>query len=372
MADITSSKLFQPLKIGNITLNHRIYMTPLSRFRVDDDHVPLPMVKDYYAQRASVPGTLVISEATLVSTRAGLFPNMPGIWSDAQIAAWKEVVDAVHAKGSYMFLQLVANGRTAPIEERAKMALDVVGPSPIPFMEGATMPREMTEAEIFEIIEDYANAAKNAIHGAGFDGVEIMGGNGHLIDQFIQDVSNKRTDAWGGSIENRARFPLEIAKTLVAAVGKERVGIRFSPFSRYLGMKMVDPLPQYLYLVKELRKLHLMHLHLIEPRIDGDIEKVTADSNDPLIEAWGNNSPVLLAGGYNAAGAQKAVEEQYKDRNVAIGFGRFFIANPDLVFRIQKGIEFNKYDRSTFYDTKNPHGYIDYPLSAEWLKGQRE
>ncbi|RFU27356.1 hypothetical protein B7463_g8982, partial [Scytalidium lignicola] len=213
-------KLFTPLKLGNAELKHRIAMAPLTRFRADDDHVPLPFVKEYYAQRGSVPGTQIITEATFISPEAGLYPNAPGIWNEAQIAAWSEVTAAVHAKGSFIRLQLWALGRTASKAQLVKELgpnAKLVSASDIP-MTGGEKPIPLTEDEIQQYIKSYAQAAKNAIK-AGFDGVELHGANGYLIDQFIQDVTNKRTDKWGGSIENRSRFALETTKAVAKAIG---------------------------------------------------------------------------------------------------------------------------------------------------------
>lgn len=293
---------------------------------------------------------------------------MPGIYSSAQIAAWKEVVDVVHAKGSFIFLQLLAIGRPALVAERKKDDLDVIAPSAIPVSEGYTVPRAMSEDEIWKVIGDFAQGARNAVERAGFDGVEIHAANGHMVDQFTQDVSNQRTDAWGGSVEKRSRFAIEVAKAVSAAVGKERTGIRFSPWGTYLSMRMKDPLSQFSYLMKELSQLGLAHLHLVEPRVSGDVDVETSDSNKPLVEAWNRERPVILAGGYNPDVANKAVQETYADRNVAISFGRYFISNPDLVYRIRKGIAFTPYDRSTFYDAENSKGYMDYKSSQEFFK----
>lgn len=200
------SKLFSPIKVGHHELPHRIAMAPMTRFRADDAHVPLPIVNEYYSQRGAVPGTLLVTEGTVISPRAGGFPNIPGIYSEAQTAAWREVVDAVHAKGSYIYLQLWAIGRVAmPDVLKQEGGNDLISSSAVPTTNESPVPRELSEEEIKGIIGDFAQATKNAM-AAGFDGVEIHGANGYLIDQFIQDVSNKRTDSWGGSVENRARF----------------------------------------------------------------------------------------------------------------------------------------------------------------------
>ncbi|KAF2808694.1 FMN-linked oxidoreductase [Mytilinidion resinicola] len=364
-----SSKLFEPLKLGSLSLKNRLVLAPLTRFRAADDHVHQSIAEEYYAQRGSVPGTLLITEATFISARAGGYPNVPGLWSKEQLAAWKKITDAVHAKGSYIFVQLWALGRAAnPQVLEKEGAGPLVSSSDVPLSEDAPKPQPLTESEIQEYIQDYARAAKAAVEEAGFDGVEVHGANGYLIDQFTQDTANKRTDKWGGSIENRARFGLEVAKAVVAAIGSERTGIRLSPFSVFQGMRMDDPIPQFSYLVKGLKELKLTYLHLVESRISGNADVESSDHLDPLIDIWSNTSPVLLAGGFSASSAKKAVDEEYKDRDVAIVFGRLFISNPDLVFRIQNGIELSPYDREDFYRVKSAHGYTDLPFSKEFLE----
>lgn len=239
----TATKLFQPTRVGKLTLNHRVILAPLTRFRATDSHVPTDLMVDYYAQRASVPGTLLVTEATYIAARAGGMDNVPGIWSPEQIQGWKKVTEAVHSRGSHIFLQIWALGRAAFTE--VITATDSVsnpgGPylyisaSDVQLSDRTIPPRALTDAEIWEYVALYAQAAKNAVFGAGFDGVEIHGAHGYLIDQFIQDVSNKRSDEWGGSIEKRSRFPLEVIKAVVNAVGEERTAIRMSPFSTFQG-----------------------------------------------------------------------------------------------------------------------------------------
>lgn len=361
------SNLFKPLKLGKLELQNRIVMAPLTRFRADDSHVPLPFVPEYYAQRASSPGTLLITEATFIAPQAGGYGNAPGIWSDAQIASWKKVTDAVHAKKSFIYLQLWALGRAADPSQLKKELGDkgiVKGASDIAF-EGGAKPTPLTEEEIKEYIGLYAQAAKNAV-AAGFDGVEVHSANGYLIDQFLQDTSNNRTDAWGGSVENRARFGIEVTKAVVAAVGAERTGIRLSPFSPFQGMKMADPKPQFSYYAQELKKLKLAYIHVVESRISGNTDVETTDKVDFLIDLWDNQSPVLIAGGFKPDSARRAVDEEYTGKDIIIVFGRYFISNPDLVFRVKEGIEFTPYDREKFYNKKQEDGYITWPFSKEF------
>lgn len=361
------TKLFTPLRVGRMELSNRIAMAPMTRFRVDDEHVPLPLVKEHYAQRASTPGTLLITEATLITRRAGIYPNVPGIWNDAQIAAWKEVTDAVHAKGSYIYMQLWALGRVGNADLLKAAGYDLVSASDIPVSSEAPTPRPLTEDEITSFIQDYAQAARNAI-AAGFDGVEIHGANGYLIDQFIQDVSNKRTDQWGGSVENRARFALEVTRAVVDAIGADRTAIRFSPYSTFQGMKMEDPQPQFAYLARELTPLKLAYTHLVEGRISGNADTESADELHFFLEAYKGAGPVVIAGGYQPESAREAVDQKYKDHDVIIGFGRPFTSNPDLPFRIKENVPLVPHKREVLYLVKDRKGYNDWEFSAEFKK----
>lgn len=366
----TNSNLFRPLRLGRAELSHRIALAPLTRYRADEAHVPIqPMVSEYYAQRGTVPGTLLISEATFIAPQAGSYFQAPGIWSDAQIESWKKVTDAVHAKKSTIFLQLWALGRAAdPDSLKQDLGPDakIVSAGGKPF-EGGPTPTPMTEAEIWEYVGLYAQAAKNAI-AAGFDGVEIHGANGYLVDQFLQDTSNDRTDAWGGSVENRARFALEVTKAVTAAVGGDRTAIRLSPFSPFQGMKMADPKPQFSYVVKELKKFGLAYLHVVESRIAGGSDVESTEKVNFIVDIWDNQSPILIAGGFRPDTAVKAVDEEFPGKDVIIVFGRYFISNPDLVFKIQKGIELTPYDRTKFYTRGSPDGYTTYPFCKQYLE----
>lgn len=361
------SKLFHPLNVGRMSLAHRIAMAPMTRLRVDDDHVPLPIVKDHYEQRAAVPGTLLITEATLISPRAAGFPNVPGIWSDAQIAAWRAVTDAVHAQGSYIYMQLWGLGRVASPEALQKESgHDVVSSSAVPLGPDAPVPRELPEDEIRAFIADYVQAARNAV-AAGFDGVEIHAANGYLIDQFIQDTVNRRADAWGGSVENRARFPLEIIAGVVDAVGADRTAVRYSPFSTFQGMRMADPLPQFAYLARKTAEFRLAYVHVVEARIAGNADVGdSGESLDFFVEAYGDAGPVMVAGGYKPESAKEAVDRRYKDHDVIVAIGRPWTANPELPFLIKAGLPLKPYERDVFYLVKDPKGYVDYDFTEEF------
>ncbi|KAF8868497.1 hypothetical protein BD779DRAFT_982686 [Infundibulicybe gibba] len=324
----------------------------------------------YYSQRASVPGTLLITEATFIAAQAGGYANIPGIWSQPQINAWKQITDGVHANGSFIFLQLWALGRAA---DPATLAAE---DSSFPFISASNIklrdrpasepaPRPLTLAEIDEYVDLYAQAARNAVQ-AGFDGVEIHGANGYLIDQFLQDVTNKRDDEYGGSVENRSRFALRVVDAVTKAVGADWTGLRLSPWSSFQDMGMPDPLPQFTHLITALAHAHpdFAYIHLVEPRAAGDNDRTSSshESNDPLRAAWAPRR-VISAGGYDRAHAI-AVAEHKGD---LIAFGRSFISNPDLPKRLEKDIPLTPYNRKTFYtpldDPTAAHGYVDYPFA---------
>lgn len=364
----SSSKLFTPLQVGDITLAHRVVMAPLTRFRANDTHAHTELAVQYYAQRAEVPGTLLITEATFIAPEAAGYDHVPGIWSDEQIEAWKKVTDAVHEKQSYIFLQLWALGRAADPKVLEREGLPYVSASSVPIEEGGPIPKALSEEEIKDYIPLYVQAAKNAVFKAGFDGVEIHCANGYLLDQFLQDNSNKRTDRYGGSIENRARFVLEVADAVTAAVGTKKTGIRFSPWNTFQGMRMQDPIPTFSYVIRELSQRHsdLAYIHLVEPAVESEPTENTRtlseqlESNDFAREIWGPR-PLLSAGGYDA---KKAEETVNKYENSAIVFGRYFISNPDLPERLRSGAALTQYDRDTFY-TPGPKGYVDYPKAGK-------
>ncbi|EXJ78577.1 hypothetical protein A1O1_08978 [Capronia coronata CBS 617.96] len=361
------SRLFTPIQVGQCQLQHRVAMAPMTRRRAQDGFIPTDLLVDFYAQRASTPGTLLITEACAVCVRAAVWPNTPGIYTHEQIEKWKPVTKAVHDKGSYIFMQLWMTGRAArPLA--VLRGAEVVSSSDIPWSEDDAVPRPLREEEILQFIQDFRQAGINAIE-AGFDGVEIHGANGYLVDQFTQDVCNKRTDAWGGTIENRARFGIEVAKALADAIGADRVGFRISPWNRHHGMRMDDPIPQFTYLLQELRKLKLAYLHIIEARVAGLFDTNQTDSIDLFVDAWNNTSPVIIAGGYTPDSAKQTVDGKYVDKDVLIAFGRPFISNPDLPFRIKKGIPLTKYIRELFYEVLQPEGYTDYKFSKEFQEG---
>lgn len=365
---MSTAKLFSPIDVGTVRLAHRVALAPLTRCRANAKHVVGDLHTEYYTQRASTPGTLLISEGVLVAAKATGISNVPGIWNDEQIAAWKRVTDAVHAKGSFIYMQLWAMGRNLDLQVlQDEGPFDFISASDIPLKGQPISPRPLTIEEIKEYVQLYATAASNAVHRAGFDGVEVHGANGYLLDQFIQDVSNKRTDRYGGSIENRSRFPLEVLDAVCKAVGQERTGFRLSPWGEFGDMRMDDPVPTFTYLAKELVKRYpsLAYLHVIEPRMSGAVDREARadESNDFLRDIW-RPRPLISAGGYTRDTALKVAEE----KGDIIAFGRYFISNPDLPVRLQGDIPLTKYNRATFYTTESPVGYTDYPFAdaASW------
>ncbi|GAA5945849.1 hypothetical protein JCM1841_001485 [Sporobolomyces salmonicolor] len=366
---VVASKLFEPLQVGEVKLSHRIAMAPLTRFRANETHAPQDVHAEYYSQRGSYPGTLLISEGTFIDAKAGGYKGVPGIWTDEQIVGWKKVVDAVHAKGSFIYLQLGALGRAAdPNALKEELGADVVSSSDLAF-EGGAKPRALTKEEIKEYVGFYARAAKNFVEKAGGDGVEIHGASGYLIDQFTQTTCNNRTDEYGGSVENRVRFGLEVVDAVVAAVGAKKTGIRFSPYSAFQGMKMELPAIKetFTYFVEQIKSRHpdFAYIHAVESRIAGsyEIEADAAETLDFINELWAPR-PFFHAGGFKADTAAATADQ---NENAVIVFGRYFISNPDLVARIKNNVPFAEYDRETFYkigptETK---GYIDYPFATK-------
>ncbi|KAH9894670.1 NADH:flavin oxidoreductase/NADH oxidase [Xylariomycetidae sp. FL2044] len=363
------SNLFKPMKVGSVTLGNRVVMAPLTRCRADEEWCPLPMAIEYYRQRSCVPGTLLISEATMISKLAMGRECVPGIFTPKQIEAWKPVVEAVHAQGCFIYCQLWHLGRSGRQEIHDRLGSRVLSSSAVPISDEHATPEAMSEADIRDVFGDFVTAARNAL-AAGFDGVELHGANGYLIDQFTQDTCNRRADGWGGSVERRARFAVEVTRAVADAVGPRRTAIRLSPFSDFQAMLMDDPLPQFEHLVRALKPLGLAYLHLVEPRISGNIESECGGGGadlGSLVRLWDNQSPVVLAGGYAPDSAREAVDERWAGYDVAVAFGRSFIPNPDLVFRLKEGIELVKHDRSKFYTPGRPEGYIDYPFSEQFL-----
>ena len=360
-----SRNLSTPLPLGAIALSHRVVMAPLSRFRAElPGDVPGDLMLEYYSQRAS-EGGLIIAEATTVSATGRGYLGAPGIYTDEQAAGWRRIADAVHAKGGRIFLQLYHAGR---VSHRDLAGGAPVGPSEVPFPEGhafldggfvpATPNRALRTEEIPGIVEEFRMAAERA-KSAGFDGVELHAANGYLLDQFLQDGSNRRTDAYGGSIENRTRLLLEATGAAISVWGPGRVAVRLSPSGEFNGMSDSDPEALFDHAAARLDKLGLAYLHIVEPRVNGSTE--VAEGLAPVASRrlraiFGGT--LLAAGGFQPEGAEAIIVKGDAD---LVAFGRSFIANPDLPRRILNGLPLNAYDRATFYGGDD-RGYTDYPF----------
>jgi N-ethylmaleimide reductase len=366
--------LFSPLKVGPYQLKHRVMMAPLTRMRAAKPSLaPRPLNAEYYAQRAT-HGGLIIAEASPVAATGFGNPGVPGIYSEAQIAGWREVVDAIHAKGGIIFLQLWHVGRVSHSSYQPNGALPVA-PSAVaisPEYKTVTAdgkptiyetPRALETDEIGGIVAAFQQAARNAMD-AGFDGVEIHGANGYLLEQFLQSRTNLRTDRYGGSIDNRARLLLEITQAAIGVWGADRVGVRLSPYGVANDSGELDPMPLYGHVVKSLDKLGLAYLHFIEPRSSGAGRAEVNWQNVPSAMVlfrplW--SGVLIAAGGFTGEAAEAAIAEKHAD---AVAFGRIFISNPDLPRRLQQGFPITPYNRATFYGGEAA-GYTDYPVYEE-------
>lgn len=352
--------LFQPLKVGALELPNRILMAPLTRTRAEAGHVPGNLIAEYYAQRASAG--LIIAEATMVMEGNSSFISEPGIYSGAQVEGWKKTTSAVHAAGGRIFLQLWHGGRAC--HPLLNGGAQPVAPSAIPITndevhtpEGKkpyVVPRELRDDEIPGIVEGFRKAAENA-KAAGFDGVEVHGANGYLIDEFLRDGANHRTGLYGGSIENRVRFLLEVVDAVISVWGSDRVGLRISPLNSYNSMIDSDPIALVTYLAKALNERHLAYLHVMR----GDFfQQQQGDVLTPVREIF--NGVLITNMGYTAEEAAGDIEAGKID---AVAFGTPFLANPDLPDRFAVGADLNAPDASTFY-SPGPKGYTDYPFLA--------
>ncbi len=362
---MTTPALLTPVRLGALQLQHRVVMAPLSRRRAaQPGDVPQPMHATYYGQRAH-PGGLLITEATDIVESARGYPGAPGIYSAPQLAAWKVVTEAVHAKGGLIVMQLWHTGRISHSSMQVGGALPVA-PSAIAARgkhvtaqgqpTAFEVPRALDLAEIPTVIMQFTQAVKNAQE-AGFDGVELHAANGYLINQFMEDGTNQRIDRYGGSIENRVRLLLEIIDSASAAWSADRIGVRLSPGGSFNDMKDSDPVALYDYVVTHLSNRGLAYIHVIEPRESADTPEGTATSDLAAKLRAEFLGPVIAAGGFDQISATKAIEAEHAD---AVAFGRAYIANPDLVERFRLGAPLNAYDRRTFYGG-DERGYTDYP-----------
>jgi N-ethylmaleimide reductase len=353
--------LFDPYRMGQFTLANRIVMAPLTRNRAAAGNVPTALTAEYYAQRAGAG--LIVAEATQVCPEGQGYQDTPGIHSDAQVAAWKQVTDAVHARGGKIFLQLWHVGRISHVSlqpnGQAPVAPSAIRANSKTFVNGTftevSEPRALRLDELPGIIDAYRKGAANAIR-AGFDGVEIHGANGYLLDQFLRDGTNKRTDEYGGSIENRARLMLEVTAAIVAEIGAERTGIRLSPVTPANDASDSNPQPVFNYVVEQLDRLNLVYIHVIEGATGGDRNFGAGFDYEALRKRFRNTW--IVNNGYTLETAQQVLAEKRAD---LVAFGRPFISNPDLVERLRRNAPLSPLDRATLYGG-GAKGYTDYPV----------
>lgn len=357
-----TTDLFSPIQLGSLALPNRIFMAPLTRCRASEGHVPNDLNAEYYAQRASAG--LIISEATSVSPCGYGYPSTPGIHTEEQVQGWKKVTSAVHVKGGRIFLQLWHVGRISHPVFQPDGALPVAPSALRPKgqvftgagMEDYETPRALEASEIPGIIDEYVHGATLAKE-AGFDGVEIHNANGYLLDQFLRDGTNQRSDQYGGSVQNRARLTLEVTEAVVGVWGADRVGIRFSPAGVFNDMRDSDPLVTFGHVLRELNRFGLAYAHITQVTAQ-DIAHGAAEGVGPreLRSAW--EGKIVSAGGFTLESGNAAISEGWAD---AIAFGVPFIANPDLPERFRRNAPLNKPDEATFYGGTEK-GYTDYPV----------
>ncbi|MDX2376118.1 alkene reductase [Microbacterium sp. LRZ72] len=368
-------RLFTPTRLGDLALRNRVVLAPLTRRRADPQAVPSASAPLYYAQRADAG--LIVSEGTCISAEGIGDRRLPGLWTDEQIARWRTVTEAVHARAGLIVAQLWHTGRAShPLLQAG--GEPAVAPSAIAIekdreLDGeiipSTVPRALETGEIARVVSDYAVAAENAI-GAGFDGVELHGANGYLIDEFLQDGSNVRTDQYGGSVEARTLFLREVLEAVTGTLGKERVGLRISPSSMFQSMQDSEPYVLWARVLEVVAEFDLAFLHVVEPGVSGsESHRSHADGIDSAWIRARYPGRLIAAGRYTAESAEAAVEAGQVD---AVAFGRLFTSNPDLPVRLRARAALTPPDRTTFY-TAGDEGYVDWPsLEAEKLLRELE
>jgi N-ethylmaleimide reductase len=362
----TATKLFEPTKLGPLSLPNRLVMAPLTRNRALAGLVPNPLAVEYYGQRASAG--LLVSEATQVSQQGQGYQDTPGIYSKEQVAGWRKVTDRVHERGGRIFLQLWHVGRISHVSlqqnNQAPVAPSAIRAKGKTFVGGTfadvSEPRALALEEIPGIIESFRKGAANAL-AAGFDGVEIHGANGYLLEQFAKDGANKRTDAYGGSIENRAKLMLEVSKAVAAEAGSERTGIRISPVTPANDISDSNPQPLYDYIVDQLSAQKLVYIHVVEGATGGPRDVAPFDYGSLRRRFAG---AYIANNGYDFELANKVLAADAAD---LIAFGKPFISNPDLVERLQRGAPLNEWNKATFYGG-GAKGYTDYPVLGDSLQ----
>lgn len=367
------ARLFTPKKVGAYTLAHRVVLAPMTRLRtLQPGDIPSPMMADYYGQRAS-QGGLQIIEAASVSVTARSYLGAASFYHDGQLPGWRAIADAIHAKGGVAFMQLIHGGRQSHVEMTGGVA--PLAPSVVPF-EGVALTqdgfvpvsphRALGIEEIPGVIEEFRAAAQRA-RDAGFDGVELHAANGYLVDQFIQDGTNQRTDAYGGPVENRVRFLREALEALISVWGADRVGVRISPSGQWGGISDSDPQATFSYVAKVLDSYKLAYLHVIEPRIKGD-DTLHADQ-PPVAVTYLRphfSGPIIAAGGFDGAGGEAIVASGDAD---LVAYGRHFSSNPDLPYRLQHSLALTPYVRDAFWGG-DEKGYSDFPAHSAALAAE--
>ncbi|MBX9822236.1 alkene reductase [Afipia birgiae] len=356
---MSASKLFDPYKLGAVTLTNRAVMAPLTRNRAVAGFVPNPLAIEYYGQRASAG--LLVTEASQVSQQGQGYQDTPGIYTKEQVAGWRKVTDRVHERGGHIYIQLWHVGRVShtalQANDGAPVAPSAVRAKGKTFVGGTFVdvsePRALDLGEIPGIIDNFKRASANAL-AAGFDGVEIHGANGYLLDQFAKDGANKRTDAYGGSIENRARLMLEVSKAVASEAGADRTGIRISPVTPANDVSDSNPQPLFDHIVDQLNALKLVYIHVIEGATGGPRDIAPFD-HDSLRKRF--NGTYIANNGYDFKLATEVLDKNKAD---LIAFGKLFISNPDLVERLKLGAALNDFDKATFYGG-SAKGYTDYP-----------
>jgi N-ethylmaleimide reductase len=363
-------KLFTPVKIGPFTLSHRVVMAPLTRLRSEQPgDIPGDLMVEHYRQRAS-KGGLIIIESAAISKRSRAYHGAPGLYSDEQIPGFRKIVDAIHAKGGLVFAQINHHGRTSHLA--MSEGTTPVAPSVVPFEQVAFTPdgwlpvsphRALKIDEIHAITEDFRKATERAF-AAGVDGVEIHSANGYLLDQFLQDGTNHRTDEYGGSVENRARFLFEVLIAAASVRGADRIGVRLAPSGQFNSMADSNPEAIFGYVAERLNELGLAYLHIIESRIRGDETKAGEEQAEPVASAQLrkiDQGTILSAGGFTRESAEAILQKGDAD---LVAFGRHFASNPDLPERLERNLPLNDYNRDAFWGGDH-RGYNDYPSYQE-------
>ena len=381
-ADLAESNLFKPLQVGSVELKNRLVLAPTTRIRNTKEHVVTDSVAEFYAERAENNGGLLIFEATTPAPSLGFYNYAPFIQTEQQVNAFKKVTEAVHKKGSSIAIQLWGLGRTADPKAMKEAGLPLKAPSAIYYNEATEKAakeagnelQELTIPEIKAYVKEFAEGAKRSVE-AGFDIVEIHGAHQYLVDQFLQSVSNKRTDEYGGSIENRARFLFEVVDAMIEAVGAEKVAIRLSPYAEVQGglgyRSELNPIVTWGYVLSELERRakegkRIAYISVVEPRVNGVDDNPDAANIDFTWPDLIWKGPIIRAGAYLHSGNIEHVKDTVnRNDRTLIAVGRYFTSNPDLAHRLKNGLELTPYERAKFYIPCSNVGYLGYGKAGE-------